>query len=551
MMLRYSILAMILLISGGQQVWGQTLSFAVDMQYAYLQPGDRVVVRGNITELGNWTAEGELVLTPQSGSKVFTGQLDPQTNPPAPIWYKYVILRTNGAEEWEERGNRVYTAAGRASQVPVWFNDRQTPGIRQTVTQVLFTLDVTGFGGMDSELEAVALMGGRAPLSFELEQGRKSMTQTGEHKWEVSVNFPAGTQPDIPFKFVFQRDGEWQWEWRPGHTNHVVWLEDIAGPQTVSMRYDLDQVAFVPTSATMALVDDYQGVMKRLGDISQATRYGYASAMQALEAGELAEARSRYRAYRAEHAGGEEIDDFEYRYAYKLWEGQGLSAALAHIDKVEQTEQQPKRLQYLEYLKGELNLHAGNREQARYHFMQAQAHPANWDMVMTYSRQAVMETYLQSSSPDSVRKGIRMMERRLQEPSATNMNRRKLLLRLERAYAQADMSEKQQKALRKLSSSGTRKQQVRGALKLAEQQLRHNQPEEALLTLETIATLDDFSEWYQRQYTRLQLTGYYQTEQYIPYTDLYEIYLQRWPEDAYARRLAKWNTYALQHTTQN
>ncbi|MBZ9691920.1 phospholipase D-like domain-containing protein [Clostridium sp. M14] len=69
------------------------------------QPGDKVVVVGNVPELGDWNVENGLVMS--TSDDLFPDWfVKADIDPGVSIEYKYVILRENGDAEWEDGLNR-------------------------------------------------------------------------------------------------------------------------------------------------------------------------------------------------------------------------------------------------------------------------------------------------------------------------------------------------------------------------------------------------------------------------------------------------------------
>lgn len=521
-------------------LFAQPVTFSVNMEHAFLQAGDKVVVRGNIPGLGNWEVPGQLMLKKERNRSVYSAKLNPKRSTTSSILYKFVILRQDGSEEWEERGNRVLDPE---NTDPVWFDDRNMPGVQQTVVQVTFLLDLTDHSMNGIPAEGVALMGAHAPLSFELETGRTEMSQTGDGLWETTVAFPFGTPLDIPFKFAWLHDGEWMWEWRPGHTNHVFLIEDSETQQTVQLAYNVQLPGVVPVAGSSGQVDNYEAVLASLpSERRNQSRYTYEQAMEQLRSGEMEAATATYARYKAGHPGGEEIDDFHYRMVHHLQQTQGEAVASAYLEARMKEESIPERQAYYGYLKGELALNKGKMAEARRHFMRLE-NDKRWELASEYARQGLVHSYLTDSDPDSVMKGVSLLE--AHAARAPQAERRKYLVRLERAYRAAELPEARRNILTELANTGSPAQQAKGNIELAKVLLRQGQPSEALGLLDKAEFGRQVPKGMDIQRVRLMIEAYYELEMHEELATLYTHYQEQWPEDAYAKRLEKLNEQAL------
>ena len=177
------------------------------MKHANIEAGDKVVVRGNRARLGNWTSDGELPLVQGKNPNIFQAGI--RLNLQGQVLFKYVLIKKDGTEIWEQSGNRVYDPL---LNEPVWFSDRSSPGISQTYVNVTVLLDLTQLTFDGLPVDRVALMGAHEPLSFDMVNGRTEMVQVSDGIWEAIVGFAYGTPHDVPFKFVWQYEGDWKWE---------------------------------------------------------------------------------------------------------------------------------------------------------------------------------------------------------------------------------------------------------------------------------------------------------------------------------------------------
>lgn len=517
----------------------QQYTFQVNMEHIQLGPGDKVAVRGNVAVLGNWEEEGQLMLRKEGNSQIYSANLDPSKVLSANVLYKYVIIRRDGTEQWEERGNRVLNPT---NSEPVWFNDRTTAGIQQTLVQVTVQLDLTEHSMNGYPAEAVAIMGAHAPLGWDMDTERTELTEISEGIWTTRVNFPFGTPHDVPFKFGWKHNDEWMWEWRAGHSNHVFLIDDSYTEQSIALRYDVDKPGVVPTDGTSGSVDDYDAVLARLGDKSGQSRYQYEKAMKLLEQGNLEEANQTYARYKTAHPGGEEIDDFAYRMVYALEKSQGYEAAQAYLKTQQQTETIPERKVYFTYLEGELALHAGKRNIARNAFNKVMQEN-KWDIATEYSQKAMVHSYLTEDEPDSIKKGVVLLEQ--EAARAPETEQRDYAVRLSRAYRAAGMKDKQEQALIKIATTGTEHQRATGKVELARTYMRNGKYTEALGFLDSVNE-EFLVERDKLQKTRLQIELYHELEMHNEVATLYEEYERNHPEDPFRKRLEAFKKNAEQ-----
>lgn len=535
-------LLFLIVITPGQSLNAQTkqVRFAVNMEYANLEPGDRVVVRGNRAELGNWGDEGELILRPSpNNANIFGRRIRLNTN--KEVLYKYVLIKADGTEIWEQRGNRILNKNG---EKIAWFSDRETPGISQTFVNVTFRLDLTDHSMDGLPAEGVALMGAHEPLSFDLENGKTEMNEISPGVWEVTIAFPFGTPHDLPFKFAWNHDGEWVWEWRPGHTNHVLWLDDEASEQTAALRYDIELPGVVAANNNTSKVDDYRFVIQQLGDKGPQSRYGYELAMEQLRSGQRRQAEVTYARYKKGHPGGEEIDDFDYQMAYYIERNESAEAAERYVEQKLKKEMIKERRSYLRYLKGELALRNGNSTKARKLLREAMQ-TSEWEMASEYSRQALVASYMSESDPDSVQRGIQYLRRYLVK--ANPKERRKLAERLVHAYERLDMFEEQESVLNELATRGNTRQQAKGKLELAKYYMKHSRYSEALDLMDAIESAHELPDHIKRTVIRNRIRAYAHLEMHNEVVATFEHYTQKWPEDVYRKRLLRLQKQAIKN----
>lgn len=532
---------LLLFLLGAVSLYAQPVIFSVNMEHTFLKAGDKVVVRGSIPGLGNWEAPGQLTLKKESDSSVYSAKLKLTGETVSQILYKFVIVRQDGSEEWEERGNRVLD---QQSTSAVWFDDRSSAGIQQTLVQVTVRLDLTQHSMDGVQAEGVALMGGRSSLSYELETGRREMSEVSEGIWETTVVFPFGTQHDVPFKFAWKHEGEWMWEWRAGHTNHVFWIDDSSNEQTISLRYDPEKPGVVPIETSSGNIDDYEAIMAQLGEKASNSRYMYERAMELLEAGNTQAATAKYAQYKAGHQGGEEVDDFHYRMATRLSKEQGVEVAQAYIKDRLAEERVPERRAYYGYLEGEILMNAGRRGEARGHFRKVQQ-GNQWDIATEYSQKALAHSYLLETEPDSIKKGIRLLE--AQTALASQGKQRGNTEQLARAYQRAGMNEEYEQTMAQLATTGNATQQAKGRLQLAESYYRSGKYTEALGLIDA-AELSGIPKGYELRHTRLRIQAYAELEMYDELLVLFNNYEKAWPDDPYYKRLQKLADRASKHS---
>jgi hypothetical protein len=517
----------------------ESITFAVNMEFANLDPGDQVVVRGNHAQLGNWEAEGELKLRHGNYPNVYRGNI--RLNHSKAILYKYVIKKADGTEIWEQSGNRHIE---QSKTEPDLFSNRSSPGITQLFVNVTVQLDLTEHSMNGLPAEGVSLMGMHDPLGFDLENERTEMVQINDGIWQTTVSFPFGTPHDVPFKFAYNKEGDWIWEWRPGHSNHVFLIDDSGTEQTILLRYDIDLPGIVPVSTTEGFVDNYEYVIGQLGENGPHSRYGYELAMHQLKAGNRLDAVATYQAYRTGNPGGEEIDDFDYEMAYHILETQGTSAAESYVLNKLASETISERRSYLRYLQGELALNDGNDRKARRLFRQARQQ-SEWDLVTEYSQRALINSYLQDSSTDSVELGMRMLRRLTRQ--AQPEYRRNYEVQLARVYSQLGMMDEQENILNKLATNGNPRQQIRGKLKLADFYMDQGRYTESLGLFDAIEFSMVLPDEILVQISRYRIQGYFNLEMYAEVIDTYQLYADNWPNDVFKNRLELLYNEALDH----
>jgi len=532
--------ALVLVLAGADTVLSQEVRFAVNMEHLQLEPGDKVVVRGNRVRLGNWEEQGELVLNQVRNTPIYGKRVRLNLDN-GDVLFKYVLKKADGTEIWEQTGNRVYDPQKTEA---VWFSDRSTPGITQTFVNVVFRLDLTEHNMDGLKAEGVALMGMHEPLSFGPVQGKIMMIQVADGIWETQVAFPYGTPHDVPFKFMFMHEEEWIWEWRAGHTNHVFWIDDSNSQQTINLKYDLEKPGIIAEANTSGFVDDYQSIITNLGENGTNSRYVYEFAMEQLRSGDRQTAEATYAQYKNAHPGGEEVDDFKYEMAYHIQRNQSLSAAEQFIMNELDTETNSERISYLRYLRGELALRSGDHARARRLLRLAQRQ-SQWNIATEYSQRAIIQSYLIDQDKDSSGIGLEMLETLVER---TRGQRRLQLSRmLLQQYDQREMWREKETLLQRFMSDGSGRRQLRIRMELAKTYMRQGRETEALGMLDTIEFYDSVPKQLLIQVNRAKIRAYYALEMYNEVARTYQIYRQTWPNDPYINRLALLNEKALEH----
>lgn len=461
------------------------VTFSLHTEHAHVGPGDQVVVRGSIPELGDWGNNLLVLSADASQPGLYSGTVRlPRTYQGRQILYKYVIIRSRGLDEWETRGNRKFTLNPGKTELPaVYFDDRTTPGTRQTLLQVTFQVDLGEFYLDGHPVEALALAGGRSPLSFE-QAKRVELSPAGNGIWQTTVSFPYGTQKDVPFKFMYRHNGVWEWEWSPGYTTHALWLDDRSASQLVQLTYNPEAGRIEPVPGSSGHIDDYDFIMAQLGSQAATSPYGYNQAIELLKQNRFEQAGKVYQVYRQNRPGKEQVDDFHYTYAARLADAQGVEQAIAYINRQQPSEPYPERKAYYEYLKGELLVNANQPRQARAHFNTVLREFAGQGKAEDYSRQGLVSAWLQQ---DSTARAIEVMHTYLaNDELSTPGQRRGLLRQLAGAYERTGQTREQEQTLRELSRTGTPAQQTQSLLRLAAHHHRQGDFTQALKLLDSI-----------------------------------------------------------------
>ena len=460
--------------------------FTVNTEYADYQPGDRVMVSGGAAELGNWDLKEAVSLqNSTAGSKLFSGSVTlTNTTPGEAVHYKFVLVKSDGREIWEDRVNRSLVAnQSEITLEEVFFSDRSYTGLTSTFTELTFTLDASGLFLSGEAPEGIAVLGNRGNLGFDLENNRLEMRESGNGLWSATAMLPYGSWPDIEFKFAWQVDGKWQWEYIPGHANHVAWLQADASKQAINMIF-VSQTGKILSAGGQAHVDNFVLLQEQLGDLYWNSNYAYSQAMGELTEGNKKQALATYNRYKANKTDDTGIDDFYYQYAAKVHTEAGIEAAITFIDR-KQTEAgiSEERRAYYEYLKGERYVHEGDGKKARKHFKKTIAGYNEERLAYGYSRHGLMLSYLADSDRDSVQHGVQIAQERLYVDTTQT---HALLQYMAQAHKRMGNKAELEQALWQMTQTGSIKQRSKAALQLARKQARERRFDEALFTISRI-----------------------------------------------------------------
>ena len=152
------------------------------------RPGDRIILVGNVPELGNWNPAGGIELETEGGfypnwfvnTWIRTG---------SPVAYKFVTIRKNGSMEWEQGDNRALNIplSGRAVVISGDYGDTSKNWTPAPAGAVAFkrTFERVYFRGDANHWQATA------------------MTLADHHLWKLTVSGRRGE------RFKFDIKGDW------------------------------------------------------------------------------------------------------------------------------------------------------------------------------------------------------------------------------------------------------------------------------------------------------------------------------------------------------
>ena len=454
--------------------------FRVDMNHQFLDAGDRVMVLGNHPELGNWKTGG-LVLKERGKKGIYVGQARFKNHVPGDsLLYKYVIERHDGTLDWESCGNRVLVISRKRQKLALSiFGNRSGQRTRRTIYPVTFRFDLSQFTVNGIKPDTFALMGGQNPLTWQPDNTDEQfhLKQNNDSVWYTRVNFPYGTPRDVPFKLVWKRDGKWQWEYLPGHSNHLLWLDENEKSMDVSMQYNKKKGIIVPAGSSPVLVDTYYRVIQKMGKSGWESEYPYYLAMRLLQDRKPAKAQKVYRKYRRHHAGGSEIDDFVYEMGKYLAENGPLDQALNYLDRKASKEPYSYRRAQIQYVKGELLAAAGKPYAARDEFKKVIEQYGNSEDVsgtgnsnpVTYSKWGIAYSY--ASHSDSLGNAEAYLEDFVQSADNPREKHRRMNV-LYRYYKSSGNLGQRKQLLRRLTKTGDSRQKRMASYQLLEAGLK-------------------------------------------------------------------------------
>lgn len=475
--------------------WAQNIvNFQVYVEPELLTEGTQVIVLGSHSGLGNWGANGELRLSPSASQpNVFTGEADFEVSE-NPIEYKYV-LRNRGENTWErdKLGNRRFWVEQGEQQLPLALYDEHAgPGTRQMFLHVAVVLDLSEFYLPEDEIEEVAILGGRSPLSFDLNAPRIMKKLDDGIQWGARFTFPYGTAKDIPIKFAWKTNGQWEWEWLPGHTIHALLLDDSHSQQLVRMRYNPETRTIGAAHGSEAVVDNWGAIFAMQGALAPYSKYRYEYAMQLMEAGNMEAAEEVFTDFEQRYAGGDEVNDYYYRKAEHLAMQGGIETALNLLEQQHHKERDPYRKAYYRYRQAEVLMLAGHHREASLRFEQVEWEYRQHRRLVEYARIG-WATALTSDPTDTVsmEEGIALLESMNTEDddgssSLEFISQRVVKLQLVHLYGQTGRTGRQVEMLQQLSRKGTVRQQMKARMELARAQARAGEKEKALETLESV-----------------------------------------------------------------
>ncbi len=536
---------MIVVVLLAQQVYAQSpVTFQVYVEPELLGEDTEVVVLGGHAALDTWNPNEGLILIPTAeDSNIYQGTAVFEASQDA-IEYKYV-LRSGGLNTWErdKLGNRRFWPEGQSQTLPLaLFDEHASPGIRQTLLTLKVELDLSGFYLDRDEIEGIALMGGRSPLSFDITDPTLMTVSRGRgNVWSAQVSFPYGTAKDIPFKFAWKTDGVWEWEWRPGHTTHVVWLDDTQSQQTIRLAYNPETRMIEPRPASSVAVDNWAAVLEQQGKWAAHSKYNYEYAMELLEAGNTAAAETRYANFHIRYASGNETDDFYYRQARHLYNQGKPEQALTLLETQHLQERDPYRKAYYRYRQGELMLLGGDHKGARQKLQEVeQAYPEH-PRIVEYARSGrAFSLTADPTDSTAMQQGIALLEAMNGEhingqSDLQFISRRGVQHQLARAYEQTGNTPRQKGVMQQLARSGTPRQQAQAQMQLARLEAADNK-NRGLSILESVneaALPERERQRWQVQYTELLWeTGHAEAA-----IEQAEVFRGKWPGNAHLKRL--------------
>jgi tetratricopeptide (TPR) repeat protein len=376
----------------------RSTTFQVSLAFEALKSDEKVLLMGDAPELGKWRKGVELK---SLGSTLYSGNVDwKKSRNKDSVLYKYVILQPDGVIRWEEGGNRVLVVERSSSVVlePAVFSNRKDVGIRRPVHTVVFSVDASTLFVNGEPVESLYLAGGMQPLQWNTESALE-LNETAPGIFTARVGFPYGTTTVVPFKILIDVEGEKEWEYLPGHTNHVVELDESQFEQPANLFWDVERGRFVGAGDR---IDNIAGLAEK----PEMSDWLYADAIRLLELGHDQKAWKQYLRWVKLHPGGAEVDDFLYLWADRLHAVNPVESERFIKQQIKKEKQSYRRLHFT-YLMGEHAMHRGDHVVARRIFKQVLGTEQSPDTLLrdvyNYASMGLVVSYTGEEDPDSLR----------------------------------------------------------------------------------------------------------------------------------------------------
>jgi tetratricopeptide (TPR) repeat protein len=335
-------------------------------------------------------------------------------------------------------------------------------------TMVELQLDLRPWQQAGVDIEQVAVMGNRWPLSWDLNNVQKSLFDADEAgMWKIRLNFPAGTERDIAFKFVFFEGGEWRWENLPGYVNHVMYIGGKKNSAAPVFRLQLDPMydRIVPLEKEFDghLIDHYQAIGKKTGQRAASEGYIYYRAVDKLLAGQGKKAE---KILLSDPVRGQDplyLDDFYWIWVRQLQAELNFKAAAKIAEKNFAALPPGERKAFWGYVFAETYFNAGEYKKARKHLRKLLKANYLTDEVRENSLLTMGLCQLHFSDKDSLRSGLAELEAMTGEIKDANRHRL-ALLNLQNGYEQVDDTDKYTETSRRLSQTGGKRERQRAQL---------------------------------------------------------------------------------------
>jgi len=473
----------LILFFGASLVQSQNIKVDLFVPLSEINEGDRVEMRGTFSKEYSW--DRGLRLT-QVESERWSAEISVDEGIQN-FEYKYVIQKNNGEIIWEVGENRIYHAEEHLYHA---FREIGGEKVSNDVT-VSVMLDLSGKRINSHPIDKVAILGERYPLGWELPEEIHVLNRRGEergHQWELDIDFPSGTYTDIPVKFAFEADGVWYWEDLPGHIDHLFMLDSSTDKAAVEFKYNTESRQIRKQSETGMKVDHYREAAQRYGNTR---RYRYMLAMDLLESGNAAEARTVYEEYRMDY-NTILLDDFDFNWAWYLYENAGLLEAIAFIHEKKQEEFHDWRRAYLQYLEGELLLEDDQFIEARTTFERAliMAPEADSDrLIQGYASLGLARTYMVEEN-DVEKLNAANTLRELAASHPDEQMKRQGLQHLAHLGRLTEHNDLLTEALQSLTATGSKSQRLQSQLEFIEHRIWKDHPDSLLHEMEVLSEGD-------------------------------------------------------------